>query len=149
MRLGATVPTEGWSHLSEAGNNSDYHHLYRRTSKVDTLRWAIDQFAPVRKAWVTWMEPGGYLVPHVDAGKPPGYPDRWQIVIQSSGWYELPLGVRHHPADGDCLQFQQWEPHQVVNDGDRPRIVCVIDRDVIVRPPGPLIKIQEDQWPQS
>ena len=72
-------------------------------------------YAPVWDAWVSWIEPGGYVAPHVDAGP---YRERWQVPLTGE------------PA----FLVEHWQPHQVCNSSGVPRVHLVIDRDVIVDP---------------
>lgn len=72
-------------------------------------------YLPVWDAWVSWIEPGGYVAPHVDAGP---YRERWQVPL----------------TGGAPFQVEHWQPHQVCNTDETPRVHLVIDRDVIVDP---------------
>ena len=111
------------------------HHLYAQTGDTASLSWALGLFGPIHKAWTTRMLPGGFLVPHVDPGKPPGYRQRWLL-------FDNPAGVTYtngHPLEvqpGDAVPFRQWEPHHVVNNTDQTRTVVVIDGTKIAHPAG-------------
>jgi hypothetical protein len=67
------------------------------------------------------LEPGGYIVEHIDAGP---YYERWQLPFTTGSYGTftqqagVPFPVRHY----------DW--HHVANDADEPRISLVIDRDV-------------------
>lgn len=106
------------------------HHLYRQASDVDDLarfKWVLSEFAPVKVAWLSWIEPGGFVVPHKDGGP---YMERWQVPIQTSGRF-VQDGELLGQVAGVPFRVEQWRPHEVVNDGDRPRVHLVIDRDIL------------------
>jgi hypothetical protein len=94
--------------------------------RSDLYAWVLDEFQPVWSAWLSLIEPGGYIVAHRDAGP---YRERWHVPISTAG--EGPDGVA---VDGVPFRVDQSAPHSVVNKTDRPRIHLVIDRDVIVDP---------------
>lgn len=107
------------------------HHGYRSSQLVDAGRPrstcfadVLAEFAPVYEAWVSWIDPGGFILLHCDAGP---YRERWQVPISTAGG-----GPCGRAVDGQPFRVHQWEPHHVVNDTGRPRIHLVIDRDVIV-----------------
>lgn len=135
-RLAASLPADGWSEPSPF-RVTEVHHLYRRSTRVEGLGWALAQFAPVRKAFVSSIAPGGFIRPHVDPGKPPGYYERWLLTVHPAGWNEQ-NGQRITPEAGEAFQLRHWEPHAVVVPADEPgpRVVVVIDRDVVAHPPG-------------
>jgi hypothetical protein len=104
------------------------HHGYRQITialagrvEVPAFAAILDQFAPVRSAWLSMLEPGGYIVEHIDAGP---YYERWQLPFTTGSYGSftqqagVPFPVRHY----------DW--HHVTNDTDEPRISLVIDRDV-------------------
>lgn len=134
----AAVPAESWS-LPSTYTGTRVHHGYRRVVLVSAGRrqpgakpfaQVLDEFEPVREAWLSWLDPGGFIIPHRD-GAP--WFERWQVPIQASGWFD-----DRRPVDGEPFQVKHWLRHSVWNDGDRPRIHIVIDRDVpIDLPPAP------------
>lgn len=126
----AAVPAGSWS-LPSTFRETKVHHGYRRVvlwsagrEQPDAAPWSdlFADFAPVRDAWLSWIGPGGFIVPHRDAG--PWF-ERWQVPIRSSGWFD-----DWRPAEGEPFRVQHWLPHSVWNDGRHPRIHVVIDRDV-------------------
>lgn len=98
----------------------------RRGAAAEPFRFALDEFEPVWSAWLSWIEPGGFIVSHIDAGP---HRERWQIPITTAGTLNDVTAV-----DGFPFRVTHWEPHEVTNDTDRPRIHLVLDRDVIIRP---------------
>lgn len=79
---------------------------------------------PYNHVWVAIVHPGGFIIPHIDAG---GHKDRWHIPIQIAGSFW---------QDGELLdvtkpfQPNHYVPHAVWNSDDTPRIHIVCDRDV-------------------
>jgi len=134
----AAVPEGAWS-LPSTYRETGVHHGNRRVVLVDhgyikpaaePFGFVLDEFAPVHTAWLSWLSPGGFIVPHRDAGP---WRERWQVPIQASGLFD-----DHRPADGVAFQVEHWRAHSVWNDGDQPRIHIVIDRNVqLDRPTEP------------
>jgi hypothetical protein len=125
------IPDGAWGQMSTL-EQSGTHDGYRVCSLVQPgreqpcvapFRYVLAQFAPVYQAWLSWLEPGGYILPHVDAGP---YYERWQVPIHAGT-----LNDQQH-APGECFPVAHWEPHSVTNRTDFPRIHLVVDRDVIV-----------------
>lgn len=107
------------------------HHGYRRIVLVNAGRWwptaepfrfALEQFEPIREAWLSELAPGGFIVPHRDAA--PWY-ERWQVPIHAAGVFD-----DSRPTDGVPFRVTHWQSHFVANDTDRPRVHLVIDRDI-------------------
>ena len=114
------------------------HHGYRQVVVVSMGRLVLPQFAdilagftPVREAWLSWIDPGGFVVEHIDGG--PHY-ERWQIPFTEAGTlYEDGVAVAHEVGVPFVVHHDRW--HAVRNDDPtEPRISLVIDRDVIVSP---------------
>lgn len=137
----ASVPPGSWS-LPSTYEGTGVHHGYRRVVLVEAGQQrpaavafapVLARFTPVRGAWLSWIDPGGFIAPHRD-GAP--WFERWQVPVQASGLFD-----DHRPTDGQPFLVQQWLPHAVWNDGDQPRIHVVIDRDLpVVAPPEPFAK---------
>lgn len=136
------IPISAWSDAS-AYPVTGVHHGYRRVVLVSAgkLQPHAERFDfvwqamnPVRDAWLSCIDPGGFVVPHRD---PAPWRERWQVPIVSSGELRTAHEVLS-PAPGESFRVTHWEPHEVVNRGSTPRIHIVIDRDVLVhRPPLP------------
>lgn len=126
------VPESAWSQPSTF-EQTEVHHGYRQVSLVtnggrkqyaELFATVLDAFAPVHSAWLSWIEPGGFILPHRDAGP---WRERWQVPIRTSGEMN---GIT--ATEGAPFRVEHWKRHSVTNDGDSPRIHLVIDRDVIV-----------------
>lgn len=113
------------------------HHGYRRVVVASAGELLLPQFdsilAPfttVRDSWLSWIDPGGFIVEHIDAG--PHF-ERWQIPFTESGQLiQDGQPVAHAVGVPFRVHHDRW--HSVRNDGGVPRISLVIDRDVIVSP---------------
>lgn len=138
----AGVPSAAWS-LPSAYANTGVHHGYRRVVLVsaghhqphaDLFGFVWDELDPIRDAWLSWIDPGGFIAPHRDPGP---WWERWQVPIAASGdWRSLDASFR--PESGVAFPVKHWEPHAVANRGANPRIHIVIDRDVrLALPPLP------------
>lgn len=86
----------------------------------------LGEYDPVWAAWLSWLDPGGYIAPHTDAGP---HRQRWHVPISTAG-----TGPSGPAIDGVPFRVEHWLPHQVDNPTDQPRVHLVIDRDVIVHP---------------
>lgn len=143
------VPGGAWS-LPSTFADTRVHHGYRRVVLVEAGRrrpeaepfgFVLDALAPVHGAWLSWIDPGGFIRPHRDAGP---WRERWQVPIQAAG--DFHAVDTFTPADGVAFQVTHWERHSVTNDTDRPRIHLVVDRDVLLdRPPLPFTLFEEVQ----
>ena len=111
------------------------HDGYRRivlvnagqfTPAAEPFRFVLEPFAPVWTAWLSWIEPGGFIAPHRDAGP---WMERWQVPIRAAGWFEQD-GERFVPEDGVAFPVSQWARHSVGNPTGRPLVHLVLDRDV-------------------
>ena len=133
------VPAGSWSLPSDYATTR-VHHGYRRCSLVNAGRWLPEADAfwfvlhalhPVRESWLSWIGPGGFIVPHRDAGP---WLERWQVPIMAAGeWHGDVVSV---PVDGRAFRVEHWLPHAVANDSDRPRVHMVVDRDVKLNLPA-------------
>jgi hypothetical protein len=117
------------------------HHGYRQVTLVDSgihrsaadlWRWVLDGFAPVRDAWLSCIDPGGFVLLHRDAAP---YYERWQVPVQPAGWMEQD-GRQQEAQSGLPFRVEHWKPHSVRNDFARPRIHLVVDRDIALNLPA-------------
>lgn len=136
------VPSGSWSLPTRYAENH-VHHGNRRVQlagggrfqkAADPFRFVLDDFAPVHYAWLSWLDPGGFITPHRDAGP---WRERWQIPIHAAGCLDE-SGDQSVPVDGVPFRVRHWDKHSVWNVGDQPRIHIVLDRDVwLDLPPAP------------
>ena len=136
------IPAAAWS-LASTYPDTGVHHGYRRVVLVSAGRrqryaelfddvWRA--LHPVRDAWLSRIEPGGFIVPHRD---PAPWFERWQVPIAAAGQWHY--GADDSAADpGVAFPVRHWEPHAVTNRTAAPRIHIVVDRDIrIDRDPLP------------
>ena len=130
----AGVPPQAWSQPSTYAETG-VHHGYRRVGLVCASQWqehgglfdfVWDVLQPVRDAWLSWIDPGGFIVPHRDPG--PWF-QRWQVPIAANGEWRCGADA-FEPHPGAVFAVAHWRPHAVVNRSDSPRIHVVVDRDV-------------------
>lgn len=135
------IPEGAWS-LPSTYTETRVHHGYRRVVLVSAgqlgafaphFDYILEQLAPVYDAWLSWIEPGGFIAPHRDAGP---WRERWQVPVSAAGdWCGTETFT---PTNGQAFPVEHWARHAVVNRTDQPRIHLVIDRDIwIARPPEP------------
>lgn len=122
--------TRHWSFASTL-EKTGVHQGYRRAIVVEggrlvqpAWREVLAPFEPVWSAWLSILEPDGFILPHIDGGP---YRERWHLPISTAGTMN---GVE--AVDGLPFEVRHWEPHRVDNPTDRPRIHLVIDRDVLL-----------------
>lgn len=129
------IPTAAWS-LPSSYVDTGVHHGYRRVVLVHAgQQWEFghlfdfvwDELAPVWGATLSWIDSGGFIIPHRDAGP---WRQRWHVPIIAAGQW---CGAESFtPRSGIAFQVAHWEPHTVVNRSDHPRVHIVIDRDIPV-----------------
>lgn len=124
----AAIPESAWS-LPSSYEATGAHHGYRRVvlAELEPFRFVFDEFAPVADAWLSCIDPGGFIVRHRDKGP---HKERWQVPVSTAGWMEK-NGMRGSATDGVPFRVEQWLPHAVGNPTTRPRIHLVIDRDIV------------------
>lgn len=129
------------------------HHGYS-TAKADPLASPNNIFAsgaePVN-AWYAKLEPGGFIVPHVDQGP---WLERWHYPISGVGYV-----WQDWDDDGETYRMHRYtnpyrmnhhRPHAVWNPYDEPRVILIVEYDNPIDQPttdliiGPMIpQIQE------
>lgn len=80
---------------------------------------------PIFRVWWAALEPGGFVVPHIDAG-PPFY-ERWHFPIEPAGFF-WEDGVYYEPTEP--FMVRHWLPHAVWNPTDRLRLHLMAERQV-------------------
>lgn len=87
----------------------------------------IEHRSRVFSSYISVLKPGGFIVPHIDAGSE--FYERWQIPIQVAGkmWVDGETFV----VDGP-YQLEHWKPHAVWNTSDKDRIHIVLQTPKVV-----------------
>ncbi len=86
--------TRGWSKPSTI-DATGVHHGYQQITlhPHDRLfQWLNSDHQPIKRAWLSRILPGGYVLPHRDASP---YLERWQIPVIPAGSLEY---HDHEPA---------------------------------------------------
>lgn len=117
------------------------HHGYSQVSvvvgghlEVPEFAEVLTAFAPVRAAWLSRISPGGYVLPHIDAGP---YYERWQAPFTADGVLVHDGQPVAHEV-GVPFRVDHFDWHEVRNDGPGDRVSLVVDRNVSLgRPSGP------------
>ena len=138
----ALAAVDGLWSLPSRFAETGVHHGYRQITVALAGRIEVPAFAallapfdPVRGAWLSMLEPGGFIAEHIDAGP---YFERWQLPFTAAGHlYQDGAPVAHEVGVPFPVRHFEW--HQVRNDAAAPRVALVIDRDVPLPVPcGPL-----------
>ncbi len=118
-----------WSNPSDI-DTSGVHHGYRQISFTNTLYtlWeeVLAPWQPVKNAWLSRIDPGGYILLHRDASP---WLERWQVPIEPAGTMMVE-GEKINQTRGP-FRVEQWKWHAVENFTSVPRIHLVLDRDKI------------------
>ena len=74
------------------------------------------------KLHLSILKPGGFIIPHIDAGNP--FLERWQIPLQVAGmfWQDGEWFRIEKP-----MKIKQWLPHAVINNDNVDRIHLVYE----------------------
>ena len=142
----ATIPAvlatvdELWS-LPSSFEATGVHHGYRQITVALSGRYQLDgfadwcdRFAPLRTVWLSRIQPGGFIVEHIDAGP---FFERWQIPLTTTGVL-VQGGTPVSHQVGTPFRVRQFDWHSVHNHADADRVSLVIDRDVPLDvPTGP------------
>lgn len=119
-----------WSAPSTLARSGVHHGYSRAPAHPYLWGWVFAAFeAPVWLATLTKLEPGGFILPHRDAGP---YLERWQVPIITAGSW----GDGFVPEPGAAHRVTHWEPHSVWNTSDTARVVLLVDLDREVHPSG-------------
>jgi len=109
------VPYRAWGQLT---------HL--RGLVLDVMR-RVDGVA-LGRVIVTRLKPGAEITPHIDGGAPATYYTRYQIALKSLPGAAFRCGnERVEFQSGDVWWFDNRVEHEVVNNSDDDRIVCIVD----------------------
>ena len=130
-----------WSNSSTYSEGTGVHHGYS-TAKADPLASPNNIFAsgaePIT-AWYAKLDPGGFIVPHIDQGP---WRERWHYSISGQGyvwqeWSPGGTGIGHGPLAP--YRMNHHKPHAVWNPYDEPydepRIILIVEYDNPVNQP--------------
>lgn len=138
-----------WSAASNVADNGA-HHGYRQVTvvvgghlEVPEFADVLEPFAPVRSAWLSRIEPGGYVLPHIDAGP---YWERWQIPFTVSGALVHGDEVVAHEV-GVPFRVRHYDWHEVRNIDGADRVSLVIDRAVPLTVPSGPFRLKHEERP--
>ncbi len=96
--------------------------------------------APAGNAWYAKLDPGGFIVPHVDQGP---WVERWHYPISGYGYVWQDWGRSQISAavvPSKPYRMNHHKPHAVWNPYDEPRIILIVEYDNPVdQPPTDLI----------
>ena len=112
------------------------HHGYS-TAKADlTDIGHIAAGGTISNAWYAKLEPGGFIVPHVDQGP---WLERWHYPISGVGyvWADWDLNGQpyrsHRYWNNDPYRMNHHLPHAVWNprdhQPDEPRVILIVEYD--------------------
>ncbi len=111
---------------------SEHGISHGRAVAPTTVQLALSVIeGPVHNAWWARIAPGGFIIPHIDAGP---FLERWHFPVLIAGmfWED---GVHSQPTEPFAVHH--WKPHAVYNATDDPRVHLIVDREV-VPPEAPL-----------
>lgn len=143
--LGAVA--QRWSAASNIADTGA-HHGYRQVGivvgghlEVPEFADVLAQFTPVRAAWLSRIEPGGYVLPHIDAGP---YCERWQIPFTTDGALFHGDEMVTHEV-GVPFQVRHFDWHEVRNESDADRVSLVVDRAVLLAVPSGPFRLKHEE----
>ncbi len=125
-----------WSQPSTYSEGTGVHHGYS-TAKADPLASPNNIFAsgaePIT-AWYAKLDPGGFIIPHVDQGP---WVERWHYPISGKGrvWQESSAQSQLAIQYINPYRMNHHKPHAVWNPSDEPRIVLIVEYDNPVEQP--------------
>ncbi len=131
--------TVAWSQPSTYSEGTGVHHGYSTAKATHWLTGVqLDLSKPLSTAWYAKLEPGGFIVPHIDEGP---WVERWHYPISGKGlvWQEWddpgPSQRLWDSEDGSAAwsyvpyRMNHHKPHAVWNPYDEPRIVLIVEYD--------------------
>ncbi len=130
-----------WSNPSTYSEGTGVHHGYSTAPAPDSD--SLPVLAPIKAgdprwpdhAWYAKLDPGGFIVPHVDQGP---WVERWHYPISGQGsvWQDWndngTAALRHIISVGEIFgayRMNHHKPHAVYNRFDQPRIVLIVEYD--------------------
>ena len=132
------LDTIAWSKPSTYTTGTGVHHGYS-TAPADVPNPSVITYyagrddgnaAPADKAWYAKLDPGGFIVPHIDQGP---WRERWHYPISGEGsvWQEWEFNspTLVSPSQTIPYRMNHHKPHAVWNPYDEPRIVLIVEYD--------------------
>ena len=124
-----------WSKPSTYSEGTGVHHGYAtapadlRHVRSDAGIYSDGGLLPTH-AWYAKLDPGGFIVPHIDQGP---WVERWHYPISGQGrvWQDWDDGIdrRTRLATFEPYRMNHHHPHAVWNPFDYPRIVLIVEYD--------------------
>ena len=131
-----------WSKPSTYSEGTGVHHGYSIAMATGWLTGVqLDLSKPLSNAWYAKLDPGGFIVPHVDQGP---WRERWHYPISGDGsvWQDWDNNgtatLRHIVSVGELFgayRMNHHKPHAVYNPHDEPRIILIVEYDNPVEQP--------------
>lgn len=128
------------------------HHGYS-TAKADlaAVRAEYSLVGPTN-AWYAKLEPGGFIVPHIDKGP---WWERWHIPVAGVGycWQEGEIDEANFNPRTELYAIRHWEGHAVWNPFVEPRVILIVEyprqiqrqaTDLILEPMIPEVQVMID-----
>ena len=124
-----------WSQPSTYSEGTGVHHGYSTAKATEWLTGVqLDISKPLSNAWYAKLDPGGFIVPHIDQGP---WVERWHYPESGmgyvrQGWDDVGYGSRlTSPRLCGHVPYRMYhhQPHAVWNPHDEPRIVLIVEYD--------------------
>ena len=128
------LDTIAWSQPSIYTEGTGVHHGYS-TAPADSVPSFLDiSKALIVKSWYAKLDPGGFIVPHVDKGP---WVERWHYPISGQGyvWQEGEVGrspkssASYYPRGQNPYAVLHHQVHAAWNPFDEPRVVLIVEYD--------------------
>jgi len=128
-----------WSQPSIYSEGTGVHHGYS-TKKAEPpnpseITYYTGNAVHGKNAWYAKLDPGGFIVPHVDQGP---WMERWHYPISGTGYvWQRWIEDRFIVEDGLTVvalpskpyRMVHYQPHAVWNPFDEPRVVLIVEYD--------------------
>ncbi len=134
--------TLAWSKPSTYTTGTGVHHGYSTApADASTIHDLTGCSCITLRGWYTKLDPGGFIVPHVDQGP---WVERWHYPISGQGsvwqdWNDDGTNTLRLMVSGDELfgayRMNHHKPHAVWNPYDEPRIVLIVEYDNPINQP--------------
>lgn len=134
------LDTIAWSNPSTYGTGTGVHHGYATApgdvpGPDEITYYAVQDIGNAKNAWYAKLDPGGFIVPHVDQGP---WVERWHYPISGQGsvWQDWDdngtATLRHIVSVGELMgayRMNHHKPHAVYNPFTEPRIILIVEYD--------------------